>query len=118
MGVGFISYAVMTPEFQAMSRPERAAAMERLKGQAAEHDVHMLVWGHPYGVNENLVIVYRARAEPGNVDIYASHGEMVALYKFYWLGIPPIRGNYRYLNGFILQFDEDAITAYANEGTR
>ncbi|MBC8498043.1 hypothetical protein H8D40_03580 [Candidatus Bathyarchaeota archaeon] len=60
MGVGFITYAAMTPEFQVMSRPERAAAMERLKGQAAEHDVHMLMWGHPYGVNENLIIVYES----------------------------------------------------------
>ncbi len=57
MGVGFITYAKMTSEFQAMSRPERAAAMERLKEQASENNVHMLMWGHPYGVNENLVIV-------------------------------------------------------------
>lgn len=55
-------------------------------------------------------------AEPGNVDVYASHGEMVALYKFYWLGISPVRGNYGYLNGFILQLDEEAITAYTHEG--
>lgn len=55
-------------------------------------------------------------AGPGNVDIYASHGEMVALYKFYWLGIPPMRGKYGYLNGFILQLDEEAITAYTHEG--
>ena len=32
--------------------------------------------------------------------------------------LSPIRGNYRYLNGFILQFDEDVITAYSNEGAR
>ena len=60
MGVGFITYAKMTSEFQAMSRPERAAAMERLKEQASENNVHMLMWGHPYGVNENLVIVYQS----------------------------------------------------------
>jgi hypothetical protein len=41
MGVGFITYAKMTPEFQTMSRPERATAMERLKGQASEQDVRM-----------------------------------------------------------------------------
>jgi broad specificity phosphatase PhoE len=57
-------------------------------------------------------------AELGDVDVYASHGEMVALYNFYWLGIPPVRGNYGYLNGFILQLNEDAITAHTHEGTR
>ena len=56
-------------------------------------------------------------AEPGNVDVYASHGEMVALYKFYWLGIPPMRGKYGYLNGFILQLDDDAFTTHTHEGT-
>jgi len=61
MGIGFITYAKMTPEFQAMSRPERTEAMERLKEQAARHGVHMLMWGHPYGVNENLVIVYESK---------------------------------------------------------
>ena len=60
MGMGFITYAKMTPEFQAMSRPERAAAMERLKEQTSKHNVYMLMWGHPYGVNENLVIVYQS----------------------------------------------------------
>ena len=66
----------------------------------------------------NEVLLQLKGAEPGNVDVYASHGEMVALYNFYWLGISPIRGNYGYLNGFILQLNEDAITAYTHEGTR
>ncbi|TRO48793.1 hypothetical protein E2P65_02235, partial [Candidatus Bathyarchaeota archaeon] len=56
-------------------------------------------------------------ARPGSVDVYASHGEMVALYKFYWLGIPPMRGKYGYLNGFILQLDDDTFTAHTQEGT-
>ena len=60
MGVGFITYAKMTPEFQAMSRPQRAEAIRRLKEQASKHDVNMVLWGHPYGVNENLVIVYES----------------------------------------------------------
>ena len=60
MGIGFITYAKMTPEFMAKSRPERAKDMEWLKEQATEHGVYMLMWGHPYGVNENLVIVYQS----------------------------------------------------------
>lgn len=60
MGIGFITYARMTPEFQAMSRLERAEAIKRLKEQAAKHDVNMVLWGHPFGVNENLVIVYES----------------------------------------------------------
>ena len=43
MGIGFITYAKMTSGFQAMSRPERTEAMERLKEQAARHGVHMLM---------------------------------------------------------------------------
>ena len=63
------------------------------------------------------VILQLKEAKPGNVDVYASHGEMVALYKFYWLGIPPMRGKYGYLNGFILQLDDDTFTAHTHEGT-
>ena len=63
------------------------------------------------------VILQLRDAEPGNVDVYASHGEMVALYKFYWLGIPPMRGKYGYLNGFILQLDDGTFTAHTHEGT-
>lgn len=55
-----MTYAKMTPEFQSKSRPDRAKAMDKLKEQAAEHGVHMLLWGHPFGVNENLVIVYES----------------------------------------------------------
>lgn len=55
-------------------------------------------------------------AEPGKVNIHASHGEMVALYMFYWLGIVPLRGRYGYLNGFIIQLDDDAFTAHTPEG--
>jgi broad specificity phosphatase PhoE len=63
------------------------------------------------------VILQLKDARPGNVDVYASHGEMVALYKFYWLGIVPMRGKYGYLNGFILQLDDDTITAHTHERT-
>ena len=55
-------------------------------------------------------------AEPGSVDVYASHGEMVAHYMFFWLGIPPMRGKFGYLNGFILQLGEDGMTVYTEEG--
>jgi len=68
MGIGFITYAKMTSGFQAMSRPERTEAMERLKEQAARHGVHMLMWGHPYGVNENLVIVYESKKGAENYN--------------------------------------------------
>lgn len=57
-------------------------------------------------------------AEPDGVDIHASHGEMVALYKFYWLGLPPVEGTYGFLNGFILQLGEDKLTAYTGDGVR
>jgi broad specificity phosphatase PhoE len=62
------------------------------------------------------VLLQHRDAGPGDVDVYASHGEMVALYKFYWLGIPPVRGQFGYLNGFILQLHGDALTVYTPEG--
>ena len=57
-------------------------------------------------------------AEPECVDIHVSHGEMVALYMFYWLGLPPVRGTFGFLNGFILQLGEDKLTAYIGDKVR
>jgi broad specificity phosphatase PhoE len=57
-------------------------------------------------------------AEPGGVDIHVSHGEMVALFKFYWLGLAPVRGTYGFLNGFILQPGENEMTLYTSDGVR
>jgi broad specificity phosphatase PhoE len=55
-------------------------------------------------------------ADPDGIDIHVSHGEMVALYQFFWLGIPPVKGRYGYLNGFILQLGEDGMTACTEDG--
>jgi hypothetical protein len=55
---------------------------------------------------------------PGGVDVHVSHGEMVALYKFYWFGFTPERGTYGFLNGFILQLGEDEMTVYTGDGIR
>ena len=57
-------------------------------------------------------------AEPDGIDIHVSHGEMVALYQFCWFGVPPVRGRYGFLNGFILQLGDDKLTAYTGDRVR
>lgn len=60
MKFGYISYVKMKPEFQALTTEERAKEFEKIGKEAEKLGLKMLFWGHPFGVSENMVCVYKS----------------------------------------------------------
>ena len=56
---GYIVYANMKPETIAKF-PEIGADMDSLKEHAKSHGFHMKYWGHPFGVAENIIVVFKS----------------------------------------------------------
>ena len=53
-----ITFGNITPEFRKLMLEERSKALDPYKKEAEKYGVKVLFWGHPWGVSENLVIVY------------------------------------------------------------
>ena len=60
MKYGYIAYGNMRPEFLQASTEERKKEMDRVKADAEKHGFMMKYWGHPYGVSENIVVVFKS----------------------------------------------------------
>ncbi len=58
MKYGYIAYGNMKPEWGAGE--ELKKEMERVKEEAEKKGFHMKYWGHPYGVSEDIVVVYKS----------------------------------------------------------
>ena len=72
MKFGYIAYGKMKPEFMQASAEERKKEMDRVKEEAYKHGFKMMYWGHPCGVTENIVVVYKSEKTLGayfNVNI-------------------------------------------------
>ena len=59
MKFGYIAYGKMNQELIQASPEERKKEMDRLKADAKKHGFKMMYWGHPYGVSENIVVVFK-----------------------------------------------------------
>ena len=60
MKFGYIVYGTMKPEWLSASVEERKKEMNRVKEEAEKGGFKMMYWGHPYGVSENIVVVYKS----------------------------------------------------------
>ena len=60
MKYGYIVYGNMKPEWEAAAAEDLKKEMERVKEEAKKKGFHMKYWGHPYGVSENIVVVYKS----------------------------------------------------------
>jgi cell fate regulator YaaT (PSP1 superfamily) len=60
MKYGYIAYGNMNPELLQASTEERKKEMDRVKEEAEKHGFKMKYWGHPYGVSENIVVVFKS----------------------------------------------------------
>ncbi len=69
MNYGYIVYGNMRPEWGPSADLKKE--MERVKAEAGKRGFEMKYWGHPYGVSENIVVVYKS--EKG-LDAYFSMG--------------------------------------------
>jgi len=59
MKYGYIVYGNLNPEWLS-STADLKKEMERVKGEAEKKGFTMKYWGHPYGVSENIVVVYKS----------------------------------------------------------
>ena len=58
----------MSPELRG-SPEDRKKEMDRLKKEAEKHGFEMVYWGHPYGMSENIVAVFKSEKA---LDVYHS----------------------------------------------
>lgn len=65
MHYGYISYAYMKPEVMT-DRDAMDKEMARVKEHAEKHGFHMKYWGHPFGVAENIIVVFKSEKALGD----------------------------------------------------
>jgi hypothetical protein len=58
MKYGYIQYGNMSKELYKLSPEQRNKKMEEYKATAEKEGWKMLMWGHPFGVSEDIVVVY------------------------------------------------------------
>jgi hypothetical protein len=68
MKFGYIAYGKMGPELGG-SPEERKREMDRVKAEAEKHGFELMYWGHPYGLSENIVAVFKSEK---TLDAYHS----------------------------------------------
>jgi len=59
MKFGYIAYGKMNPELMG-SPEERKKEMDRVKEEAKKLGFELMYWGHPYGLSENIVLVFKS----------------------------------------------------------
>ena len=64
MKYGYVCYANLKAEwFEKMNK--LPAEMDRVKEHAEKHGFHMKYWGHPYGVSETMMVVFKSEKDLG-----------------------------------------------------
>ncbi len=57
MKYAFVSYGYLAEEWLS-KLGELGPEMDRVKKEAKEKGFHLKYWGHPYGVSENIMVVW------------------------------------------------------------
>ena len=65
---GFIAYGNLKPEFITKPLDEIHKVMKEVEKIAEKHDIEIKMYGLPYGVSEDFVVVYES--EKGLVNYY------------------------------------------------
>lgn len=73
---GFIAYGKAKPDLFRMSGEELAEEMERLAEKARRFDLTLHMWGFPYGVDDDLVVVYESEKGLENYMNYDIESEL------------------------------------------
>lgn len=68
MKYGFIAYGNLKPEFTRRPLEEIHEIMRNVEKKAREHDIEIKMYGMPYGVSEDFVVVFESRK--GLVNYY------------------------------------------------
>jgi len=57
---GYIELGKMNPEMMGFNTEQRKKKMQEFAQQSEKKGFKVLMWGHPYGVSENIVVVYES----------------------------------------------------------
>ena len=57
---GFIAYGILKPEFNKKPLKEIHKVMDEVKKVAVKHEIEVKMYGIPYGVSEDFVVVYES----------------------------------------------------------
>ena len=76
MKYGFIVYGKWKPAVMEGMPESVNKEQARIKKEAEKHGMKVLMWGAPYGVSENMVVIYES--EKG-VENYFNFGQAVDL---------------------------------------
>lgn len=68
MKYGFIAYGNLKPEFNKKPLREIHQVMKDIENIANKHDIRIKMYGLPYGVSENFVVIYES--DKGLVNYY------------------------------------------------
>lgn len=68
MRYGFIAYGNLKPVYQKKPFEEIHNIMNEVKKVAKKHEINVLMYGIPYGVSEDFVVIYES--DKGLVNYY------------------------------------------------
>ena len=68
MRYGFIAYGNLKPAYQKKSFEEIHKSMQEVKNVAKKHNINIKMYGIPYGVSEDFIVVYES--DQGLVNYY------------------------------------------------
>ena len=68
MRYGFIAYGNLKPEYNKKPLTEIHEVMKIVREIADKHDIEIKMYGVPYGVSENFVVIYES--DKGLVNYY------------------------------------------------
>lgn len=121
-----------TMDLQTILDPERydhIVGRDSLKGDTTDSAVnYFLSWTsgryHPSHILPSLELARKGAgialrnletADAGSMDIYVSHDTWVAALMFHWFGLPPPSDWVSFIDGFILQIDDDKMNVYTKD---
>lgn len=73
---GFIAYGKAKPELFRMSGEDLAEEMRRFAEKAGRFELSLHMWGFPYGVDDDLVVVYESEKGLENYMNYEIETEL------------------------------------------
>jgi hypothetical protein len=63
----YITYATMGSEYSAgLGMDKLRAKMDEYKAHAEKHGFEMTYWGHPYGVSEDILMIFNSEKALGD----------------------------------------------------
>ena len=73
---GFIVYGNLKPEYNKKPLDEIHQVMKEVKKVAEKHEIEIKMYGLPYGVSENFVVVYESEKDLVNYYNFGTEADL------------------------------------------